>query len=634
MKKWLDKTWAKITAFILLIVFTVLAIAGGAGIAYLVSEDVYLDGGEQLQRDLYWRLCDEELLQAEYDLWVVTGGTIISDRVAMMDATVDNSAPLDLTSPELADSFRRNYGDSACSLTLRRADGTVLMQNYEPDEKALCLLEDALYDGRAHDQARTPDYILTAALRSDYHGDSYEQRLATLGVRARYALIVLEVLFVAAWLLCLCFTLASAGHWQGHEGIHLTWFDKIPVDLWIAGFVLALAVLGEPIFYVFFYNVAAAAVLVLLFYLFLPAFTAQCKAGTVLKGSVIAWVLHLLWRIVRWLGYVLRNVPLVWKTALAVAALLAFDVFCVANHWDEEYLVVLLVVNLLAGLFLLYLAIGLRTLQKGGQALADGSYESVVDTKYLFGDFRRHGENLNAIQQGVQKAVEQQMRSERMKTELITNVSHDIKTPLTSIVNYVDLLKKEEIDNPTAREYIDVLDRQSGRLRRLTEDLVEASKAATGNIPVTLTDTDVNVFLSQAAGEYGQRLAENNIEPVLTLDETEPHILADGKLLWRVLDNLLGNVCKYAMPGTRVYLSSETVGRQVCITVKNVSRYPLNVSADELTERFVRGDASRSTEGSGLGLSIAMGLTHLQKGQFRLSVDGDLFKARLTFDRL
>ena len=144
MKKWLDKTWAKITAFILLIVFTALAIAGGAGIAYLVSEDVYLDGGEQLQRDLYWRLCDEELLQAEYDLWVMTGGAVISDRIAMMDATVDNSAPLDLTSPELADSFRRNYDGSACSLTLRRADGTVLMQNYEPDEKALCLLEDAL----------------------------------------------------------------------------------------------------------------------------------------------------------------------------------------------------------------------------------------------------------------------------------------------------------------------------------------------------------------------------------------------------------------------------------------------------------------------------------------------------------
>ena len=291
----------------------------------------------------------------------------------------------------------------------------------------------------------------------------------------------------------------------------------------------------------------------------------------------------------------------------------------------------MLAVNLLAGLFLIYLAIGLRKLQKGGQALADGNYDSVVDTKHLFGDFRRHGENLNAIQQGVQKAVAQQMRSERMKTELITNVSHDIKTPLTSIVNYVDLLKKEQIDSPAAREYIDVLDRQSARLRKLTEDLVEASKAASGAIPVALTDTDVNVFLSQAVGEYRQRLAETGVEPVLTLDESEPRIRADGKLLWRVLDNLLSNVCKYAMPGTRLYLSSRCAEDRVLITVKNVSRYPLNITADELTERFVRGDASRSTEGSGLGLSIASGLTRLQGGEFRLLVDGDLFKATLDF---
>ena len=631
MKKWLDKTWAKATAFILLIVFTALALAGGAGIFYLLESDVYLDGGEQLQQELYCRVCDEELLQAEYDLWAMTGGAILSDRVAEWGETVENSAPLDLTSPELADTFRRNYGGAACSLTLRRADGTVLLQNREPDEKALCISVDALYDGRAHYRARTADYTLTAALRSDYHGDSYEQRLATLGVRGRYALIALEVLFVAAWIFCLCFTLASAGHWQGHEGIHLTWFDKVPADLWLVG-LLIVFLLTES--FLFWESAAVLTVGVLLLYLFLPAFAAQCKAGTVLKGAVIARALRLLRRALGWLVYVLRRVPLVWKTALAVAALLLFDLFCVANHWDEEFLVVMLLVNLLAGLFLLYLAIGLRKLQKGGQALADGSYESAVDTKYLFGDFRRHGENLNAIQQGVQKAVAQQMRSERMKTELITNVSHDIKTPLTSIVNYVDLLKKEPIDNPAAREYIDVLDRQSSRLRRLTEDLVEASKAATGSIPVALTDTDVNVFLSQAVGEYSQRLADNRIEPVLTLDETEPHILADGKLLWRVLDNLLGNVCKYAMPGTRVYLSSEVADGQVCITAKNVSRYPLNISADELTERFVRGDASRSTEGSGLGLSIAMSLTHLQKGTFQLSVDGDLFKARITFNRL
>ena len=154
------------------------------------------------------------------------------------------------------------------------------------------------------------------------------------------------------------------------------------------------------------------------------------------------------------------------------------------------------------------------------------------------------------------------------------------------------------------------------------------------NCLVALADTDVNVFLTQVLGEYQQRLTEGKIESVLTLDKTDPHINADGRLLWRVLDNLLGNVCKYAMPGTRVYLSSETEDGHVLITLRNISRYPLNISADELTERFVRGDASRSTEGSGLGLSIAMGLTNLQKGEFRLSVDGDLFKVQLAFDQV
>ena len=264
--------------------------------------------------------------------------------------------------------------------------------------------------------------------------------------------------------------------------------------------------------------------------------------------------------------------------------------------------------------------------------MAQGNLKADMEEDY--GIFKDLSEELKNVQKGFSKAVIEEARSQNMKTELITNVSHDIKTPLTSIVNYVDLLKKEKIDNPTAAEYIDVLDRQSQRLRRLTENLVEASKAATGNLPVALTDTDVNVFLSQVSGEYAHRLSAGNLELILTLDETNPHIWGDGQLLWRILDNLLSNVCKYAQPGTRVYLSSEADERQVDIIVRNISNYPLNIPADELTERFVRGDASRSSEGSGLGLSIAMSLTKLQNGEFQLSVDGDLFKVLLRFSRL
>ncbi len=524
MKSWLDKTGAKVTFFCLLVLFTMLFLACGLGIVYLIEEGVYLDGGAQL---LKW-----------------------------------------------ADSYL-----------------------YAPS-------------------------LMASAVHAL--------------IRIRILLIVLAVLFFGLWVWCLSFTLASAGHWRGYEGIHLTWFDRIPVEFWIIPAILCVAALDE---FSGYYNEVFIMVLLglgilLLVYLFLAAFTAQCKAGTVIKDSLTARLLRLLWQGLKKLWYIISNIPVVWKTAVGVAVLIIFDALCLSNSYEEEFLFMLLAVNFLAGVFLIYLAIGMRKLQKQGQALAGGDYARIIDTKNLIGDFRRHGEDLNAIQQGVQKAVAEQMKAERMRTELITNVSHDIKTPLTSIVNYVDLLKKEEIDNPTAREYIDVLDRQSQRLRRLTENLVEASKAATGNLPVALTDTDVNVLLSQVAGEYEQRLAAANLEPVLTLDETNPHILGDGQLLWRVLDNLLSNVCKYAQPWTRVYLSSETTEKQVDIIVRNISSYPLNISADELTERFVRGDASRSTEGSGLGLSIAMSLTKLMNGDFQLFVDGDLFKVQLRFSRL
>ena len=257
-----------------------------------------------------------------------------------------------------------------------------------------------------------------------------------------------------------------------------------------------------------------------------------------------------------------------------------------------------------------------------------------VSTRAMLPDFRRYAENLNSISLGMQKAVEVQMRSERMKAELITNVSHDIKTPLTSIVNYVDLLKTAGLNSEHAPEYLEVLDRQSARLKKLTEDLVEASKASTGNIAVHAERTNVNVLIAQAAGEYEERLREHALEPVLEFKLPEAYIWADGRLLWRVLDNLLNNICKYSLEHTRVYIQTEACRGLLNVTFKNISRDALNVPAEELMERFVRGDASRSAEGSGLGLSIARSLTELQGGQFALHIDGDLFKAELTFPLL
>jgi signal transduction histidine kinase len=328
-----------------------------------------------------------------------------------------------------------------------------------------------------------------------------------------------------------------------------------------------------------------------------------------------------------------RNLPLIWKTA-AVFGGLCFVEFCsIMSCWWEmdNFAVCWFVEKLLLLPALLYAALTLRRLQTGGEALAAGDLSYQVDTRRMIWDFKKHGENLNSIAAGMTRAVDQRMKSERMKTELITNVSHDIKTPLTSIINYADLIGKETSDNEKITEYAGVLLRQSERLKKLIEDLVEASKASTGNLEVVLASCEVGVLLTQAAGEYEQRLSDAKLTLVTRQPEHPVTILADGRRLWRIFDNLMNNICKYAQGGTRVYLTLEEQAGQAVISFKNTSRSPLDVSADDLVERFIRGDASRSTEGNGLGLSIAKSLTDLQNGDMKLTVDGDLFKVVLRF---
>mgnify|MGYP002563883598 FL=1 len=272
-----------------------------------------------------------------------------------------------------------------------------------------------------------------------------------------------------------------------------------------------------------------------------------------------------------------------------------------------------------------------QELYKCAKEMAEGNLDRKADTSKMFWVFRAHGEHLNQIRDGMSKAVEARIKSEHLKTELITNVSHDIKTPLTSIINYVDLLQKGDMDEKTRQEYIEVLSRQSARLKKLIEDLVEASKASTGNIQINWAEIDANMLLEQAIGEYGDKLDKAGLKVVFTGSDTPAVVMADGQHLWRVFDNLLANISKYAMPGTRVYASVIRGDGEVRMEFKNISRDPLNVSSDELMERFVRGDSSRNTEGSGLGLSIANSLCTLMNARFTISIDGDLFKAAIIF---
>ena len=366
---------------------------------------------------------------------------------------------------------------------------------------------------------------------------------------------------------------------------------------------------------------------------------ARVKLGRWWENTVCCWLLRLCRRILRWCWRVLcrawgalagfvRGIPLVWRTAVGCCVIGVLLFALESNHADGLLLMLIAVLSVAACL----LSMQLRRLQKGGEALAAGDLTSQVDTSHMYFDLKHHGENLNAISRGMSIAVEQRLKSERLKTELITNVSHDIKTPLTSIVNYVDLLQREHTPEQE-REYLAVLDRQAHKLKKLTVDLVEMSKASTGNIPCHLARRSVRELIDQTVGEYAEKLSAARLEPVVTLPDEDLYCLCDGALMWRVLDNLLSNACKYACAGTRLYIAARREGETVAFSFKNISRDALNIDPDELMERFVRGDSSRTTEGSGLGLNIAKSLVELQKGTFSIAIDGDLFKVGFVLPR-
>ena len=281
---------------------------------------------------------------------------------------------------------------------------------------------------------------------------------------------------------------------------------------------------------------------------------------------------------------------------------------------------------------LLKFALEYKMLLKGAKEIAEGQFDRKVDLGNTVPVLTEMADTINSMGEGLEKAVAASVQSERLKTELITNVSHDLKTPLTSIISYIDLLKAEEIDNKVACEYINILDERSHRLKLLVEDLVEASKVVTGNVKAQIDTLRLDELVGQAIGEYLDRIENSGLE-IIYSDVEEVYIDGDGRHMWRIVENLLSNVCKYAMPQTRVYIQVTHQDEFGCLIIKNISKDALNVKADELTERFVRGDVSRSTEGSGLGLAITQSLVTLQKGELDIHIDGDLFKVEIRMPK-
>ena len=345
---------------------------------------------------------------------------------------------------------------------------------------------------------------------------------------------------------------------------------------------------------------------------------------------LVAWGVLVVRRMFVWLTAKLVRffglLPITWQFLLT-GFTLVFLLYVVLRSYKVGWILVGF------GLFfatILYAASAFAILLESAKRMSKGDLDTKVDDRLLIGGFRDFAGELNDLADVAVVAAQKQLRSERMKTELITNVSHDIKTPLTSIINYVDLLQKPHTEEQQT-QYLEVLDRQSQRLKKLIDDLMEMSKASTGNMAVEIGRVDAVEAVNQALGEFADKLEQAQLIPVFRQPEEQVCMMADGRLVWRVMSNILGNAVKYALPGTRIYLDLIETDDKVVISMKNISREELNVQADELLERFVRGDASRNTEGSGLGLNIAQSLMELQKGQLQILVDGDLFKVTLIF---
>jgi signal transduction histidine kinase len=371
---------------------------------------------------------------------------------------------------------------------------------------------------------------------------------------------------------------------------------------------------------------------------YIMSVAAQAKMGDyyLWKHSIIGFLLTWLWRGILLLGkglrYLFSLVPLLWRWLLLSACLaISLPVFSLLARDGNTLFTILLIVDI--GLCLLVFGYGgyaFGILLAGVQKMADGELSHQVQTKYLIGEFRQFGERLNALSGTAMETAQKHLRAERTKADLITNVSHDIKTPLTSIINYIDLLSHAGTEEER-QQYLDILSGQSQRLKRLIDDLIDLSKASSGSLQVELTPMDATEAVNQALGEFAERLEAANLTPVFTAPEESVLMTADGKLFWRVISNLLSNAIKYAMPGTRLYVDLSKHEDKVLISLKNVSKEELSSSAEYLLERFVQGDSSRSAEGSGLGLNIAKTLMEVQHGQLHLVADGDLFKVTLVF---
>ena len=435
--------------------------------------------------------------------------------------------------------------------------------------------------------------------------------------------------------------LNGVGRTSKQEGIALNWYDKILIEFATAiaigvgliGCLLISVINGASSIAAFVLAVSILSVGILIIYLacimLFETIIKRLKTHTFIKTTIVYWLYKKIEELI-------QNIKITKRFILYFVAFGIINLICFGIIWSDGFVGILLttILYVVTFNFIIKRLKSYIKIQESIHSLYKGDTEIKLNDSEICKEMKDTANEINDIAGGLSNALEEKLKSERLKTELITNVSHDIKTPLTSIINYVDLLKKENIEGEKAQEYLGILDNKSQRLKKLTEDLVEASKASSGAIKLNMEKLNVNELIKQVSGEFEDRFKSHSLQEIITFSENEAYINADSRYMYRVLENMYSNIAKYAMEGTRVYTDILDEKGKISIQIKNVSRQKLNITADELMQRFVRGDASRNTEGSGLGLSIARSLTELQQGSFNIHLDGDLFKVIIEFEKV
>ncbi len=644
MKHWYRTLAAKIICFILCILSLIMTVAGVFGAILLISIDVYTCTQQDITNDVNYEL----IYNGVYDIFY----RLLAN---------DGYSPV---------YFNQDYSSDNTNLRFRinTIDGEAVYDNgyeeknenrvyvfycnvnkYDNGETALDIIP-----GHRMESCEYQLEIYVDGGFSVYDRFAFADDIINIGYALGYWIYAITLVSFSLCLTFFILLMCASGRRPASDKVHTGLMNFVPIDILIT--ILAfIALFGFYLVFDVFYTGEAAMVAMAIVWSVVcvnmvlglcMSVSCRIKQRTLFSGTFIwrtvKFIYGILKAVVRGIGKLfkvifrlVRRIPLVWKTALAVAVNFFIDMLLIFlaldwHYYAEVYYMLFMMKSIIIGAGVIYIALSMRILQKGGEAIAKGDTDFRVDTSRMLWDFKRHGENLNSISDGINLALEQRLQSERTKTELITNVSHDIKTPLTSIINYANLIS-EATDPEKTKEYSDVLVRKSEHLKRLLDDLVEISKASTGNLEVVLTPCDCSVLLGQVAGEFEERCRNAELELITSMPDFPVHIMADSRRIWRVFENLMNNACKYSLTGSRVYLTLTKEGNEARFIFRNTSRSALNISSDELMERFVRGDSARSTEGNGLGLSIARSLTELQNGKMDITIDGDLFKVTLRF---